>query len=251
MQEDREPPPPGVENAPPMAGSLPRPVWAHPQQQQPGAGWQHPGQFPWQQQAPNFAGWQQPDFYPWQQPAPHRHPKIELPTFWHRDPKSWFGLAESSFTRESVYDMKYRFDIVLKFVGEDIVEQIRDVLRNVDNLADPYTVLKAELIRLYSPNVLEQLNGIVFAPELGGQPPSQLMNKMLSLLPAGEPAGLLFKNHFILRLPADIRDAVAKKIEKLPAKELAEYADSRWHVRNSRPPPTSGRCGESGGGRFD
>ena len=141
--------------------------------------------------------------------------------------------------REHVNDSKHRFDIVLKFLTEDIIEHIRDVLREATRLADPYNTLKAELVRVFSPNVLEQLNGIVFAPELGGQPPSQLMTKMLACLPAGEPAGLLFKHHFVLRLPSDIRDMVAKKMEKMDAKKLAEYADTRWHVRKSRPPPST------------
>lgn len=214
---------------------------------QPGAGWQQPGPFPWQQPLHNpfFTGWQQPAFYPWQQPvtlqpAPEqRIPRVELPGFWSRDPRAWFGLAESSFARQNVRQSKDRFDIILKYLPEETVDNIRDLLRNVDNLADPYHSLKSELIRLHSPNILEQLNGIVFAPELGGQPPSQLMNKLLGMLPAGEPAGLLFKHLFLLRLPSDLREQVAKKLDKLEAKELAEYADSRWHVRNSRPPPAS------------
>ena len=245
-----EPPPPGVEQDAPPAGSLPRPQWFQ-SSQQPGVGWQQPGFFPWQQpapyqfhsgmQQPGYNQWQQPPFQ-WQQPPPPpqsaKKPFIELPTFWSKDPAAWFGLADGAFQREGVLDSRHRFDITLKFINEELVEQLRDVLRSVDSLENPYGTLRAELIRLCSPNILEQLNGIVFLPELGGQPPSQLMNKMLSLLPAGEPAGLLFKHHFVLRMPADIRDQVAKKMEKLGAKELAEYADTRWHVRNSRPPTT-------------
>ena len=260
-----EPPPPGVEqlappvnsgveqNPPPGVQSLPRPRWFH---QQPGDGWQQQqGQFPWQQQPlPNqfythdnnwqqqqgqFPWQQQPFANQWQQSVQPRKPYIDLPTFWCKDPASWFRLADAAFGREQVVDRKLKFDITLKFLSEDTVEQIRDLLRKADSVEDPYAVLKGELIRLCSPNVLEQLNGIVYAPELGGQTPTQLMNKLLSLLPAGEPAGLLFKHHFVLRMPSDIRDQVAKKIEKLEVKELAEYADSRWHVRNSRPPVTS------------
>ena len=238
-REDIEPPPPpGVEqDAPPPPPNR----WFY-SAQQPGDGMQ-PGPYPWQQFPNYFNSVQQPVAYPWTMPPPppplqQRRPRIELPMFWSRDPRSWFGIAESTFDREGVTDSKYRFDMVLKHVSEDTVEQIRDLLRCVDNLPDPYAALKAELVRLFSPNVLEQLNGIVFAPELGGQAPSQLMGKMLSMLPAGEPAGLLFKHHFVLRMPADIRDQIAKKIEKLGAKELAEYADTRWHIRNSRPPAT-------------
>jgi len=160
-----------------------------------------------------------------------------LMPFWAPDPHAGFRLAESSFARGNVRDPVHRFDLVLQALSEDTIEQVRDILRNADTLPNPYEAIKEELIRQLAPNVLEQLNGIVFAPELGGQPPSQLMKKLLSLLPAGEPPGLLFKHHFILRLPSDIRDQVAKKIQRLDAKELAEYADNRWHVRNARSLP--------------
>ena len=84
----------------------------------------------------------------------------------------------------------------------EIVEQVRDVLCATHTLENPYESLKEELLRQMAPNVLEQLNRIIFAPELGGQPPSQLMKVLLAKLPAGEPANLLFKYHFVLRLPS-------------------------------------------------
>ena len=122
-----------------------------------------PGPYPWQ--LPHQNQYQQQMMsYPWQPPQQNRKPKIELPTFWNRDPQSWFGLAESSFDREDVTDAKYKFDIVLKLLNDDIVEQIRDLLRTARSLGDPYEALKAELVGLYSPNVIEQLNGIVFCP---------------------------------------------------------------------------------------
>ena len=104
-------------------------------------------------------------------------------------------------------------------------------------MADPYDALRAEFIRQFSPNVHEQLNKLVFAPELGGQAPTQLMRTLLTCLPAGEPPGLLFKHLFLLKLPGNLRDLVAKKIERLDARELAEYADTCWNIRNSKKGP--------------
>ena len=105
----------------------------------------------------------------------------------------------------------------------------------VDNLLNPYESLKADLIKQHSPNMLEQLNRIVYAPELGGQTPSQLMQTLLTHLPVGEPAGLLFRHLFLLRLPEDLREQVLKKLERLDARELAEYANACWHVQNTKP----------------
>jgi len=57
---------------------------------------------------------------------------------------------------------------------------------------------------------------------------------LVGYLPEGEPAGLVFKNIFLQKLPTDIRDHVAAKLCALAARELAEYADTLWHVRNAR-----------------
>ena len=126
--------------------------------------------------------------------------------------------------------MHLRFDFVLPALPENALTQ----LRAPDTLTDPYEALKAELIRQISPNIHEQLNKLVYALELGGQARTQLMRSLLACLPAGEPAGLLFKHLFLLKLPGDLCDQVAKKMERLDALEQADYADTRWHVRNSK-----------------
>ena len=60
------------------------------------------------------------------------------------------------------------------------------------------------------------------------------MRSLLACLPAGEPAGLLFNHLVLLKLPGDLCNQVAKKMERLDARELAEYADTCWHMRNSK-----------------
>ena len=160
--------------------------------------------------------------------------RISLTPFWEKDPVAWFRLTEAAFNRANVHDANLKFDLVLPAIPRDAVDLVRHILRDSYAYSDPYTELKLELVKLYTPNIHEQLNGIVYAPELGGQAPSVLMRKLLELLPVGEPAGLLFKNLFVIRMPQDIRHLVAKKLDKLPAKELGEYADSVWHVRNAK-----------------
>ena len=60
------------------------------------------------------------------------------------------------------------------------------------------------------------------------------MRTLLTHLPAGEPAGLLFKHLFLLRLPEALREQVSKKIERLEARELAKYTYTRWLVQNAK-----------------
>jgi len=187
------------------------------------------GFYPWMPQQ-----WQM--LQPWQMQLqkPPRKAKVNSAPFWRIDPISWFKIIEGEFLQENVTDSHQKFGLVMPFLQEDLVEQLRAILRRADTMDDPYKSLKEELIQQFSPNVQEQLNNILFCPALGGQAPSLLMRKLLGLLPEGEPAGLLFKHLFIHKLPTDIRDQVATKQCSLAARELAEYADTLWHVRNAR-----------------
>ena len=141
------------------------------------------------------------------------------------------------FNRLNMHDVHLRFDYGLPALPESALTQLRDNLHTADALPNPYDALKAELIWQFSPNVHEQLNKIVFAPELCGQAPTQLMRTLMVCLPPGEPPGLLFMHLFFLKLPGDLCDQVAKKMERLDARELAENTYTCWHVRNSKKGP--------------
>ena len=62
------------------------------------------------------------------------------------------------------------------------------------------------------------------------------MEAMLALLPLGEQPGLLFKAHFLHRLPSDMRDRVALEILNLEPRAMAALADQLYFVRNSGQP---------------
>ena len=57
---------------------------------------------------------------------------------------------------------------------------------------------------------------------------------MLALLPPGEPESMLFKTHFLIRLPADIRNASRSAGFNNTASEMADMADTLWFASNSR-----------------
>ena len=241
MEEDQQPAPPGVEPVvlPPHQPPQPPPAWMIPppvNMQQQFQQFQH---FQWliQNMQPGAAASQQQAAPAQPQPVASAPPRLTLTPFWPSNPAPWFRLAEGAFNTHHVTDSNLRFDLVLPALPEPALNQLRDILRIADTLTDPYETLKKELIRLYMPNKLDQLNRLIFSPELGAQQPSQLMQTFLANLPEGEPEGLIFKHLWMMKLPEDLRDQVAKKIEQLDARQLAEYADTRWHVRNARRPP--------------
>ena len=58
------------------------------------------------------------------------------------------------------------------------------------------------------------------------------MEDMLGLLPPREPEGMLFKTHFINRLPVNIRNHVVTAGFTLSSREMADVADNLWFARN-------------------
>ena len=60
------------------------------------------------------------------------------------------------------------------------------------------------------------------------------MEDMLPLLPPREPERMLFKTHFIIRLPMTIRDHMVTAGFTLTSREMVAVADNLWFARNSR-----------------
>jgi len=188
-------------------------------------------QQPWFQQQPWL---QQPLWYP-PPPPPSVHvpQKVKLPPFWSKDAAAWFSLAESVFDGLRLSESTVRYQQVLMALPPDVVERVRGVLNAAAGMQDPYKALKERVVELLTPNTLDQLNSIIWGPELGGQRPSELMEVMLASLPAGETDGLLFKALFLHRLPSDIRDLVALQLKRLSSRDLAAHADNLWFARNA------------------
>jgi len=113
--------------------------------------------------------------------------------------------------------------------------QVGGVLRAAGQLRDPYRALKDKLVSLFAPNKLDQVNSVIYGPELGNRRPSQLLETMMAQLPEGENENsLLFKGIFLNRLPADLKDQVAVYFEIENSRELAKIADNFWFARNAR-----------------
>ena len=87
-------------------------------------------------------------------------------------------------------------------------------------------------MNLFTPKPLDLCQKIINGGDLGDRRPSQLMEDMLGLLPPGEPEGMLFKTHFINRLPVNIRNHVVTASFTLSSREMADVADNLWFARN-------------------
>jgi hypothetical protein len=156
---------------------------------------------------------------------------VKLPEFWAADPDLWFSQAEAAFRRSHVQDSHVRYDFVLMKLPEDVLISVRDVVRAVlDDTKDPYGLLKSRLVSSYAQTKWQLANKLLDVPDLGDQRPSALMDKMMSLLPAGEKPGVLFQALYLRRLPLDMREHVGGR-QFDTARQMAEYADLLWDAR--------------------
>jgi hypothetical protein len=156
---------------------------------------------------------------------------VKLPEFWSADPDLWFSQAEAAFRRTHVLDSHVRYDFVLMKLPEDVLISVRDVVRAVtDDTEDPYGLLKSRLVSSYAQTKWQLANKLLDVPDLGDQRPSALMDKMMSLLPAGEKPGILFQALYLRRLPLDMREHVGGR-QFDTARQMAEYADLLWDAR--------------------
>jgi len=199
-----------------------------PAQPQADAGQQHVGAGANQWQVPPpWWNWQPPQP---QQPRPEPH-KVRLNSFWTHQPAVWFTNAEALFETYNVEEDRQRFNLVLPQLSEETLIRVASITSNPHVLATPYAALKARLLEVYQPDVWEQASKILHFRELGDQKPTQLMDEMLALLPPEEVPGILFKQVFLDRLPADVRTHVQGAARFQDCRQLAAAADVVWQAR--------------------
>jgi hypothetical protein len=156
---------------------------------------------------------------------------MKLPEFWAADLDLWFSQAEAVFRRSSVQDLHVRYDFVLIKLPKDVLISVRDVVRAVtDDTEDTYSLLKSRLVSSYAQTKWQLANKLLDVPDLGDHRPSALMDRMMSLLPAGEKPGVLFQALYLRHLPLDMREH-AGGCQFDTASQMVEYADLLWDAR--------------------
>ena len=187
----------------------------------------------------------------WEMPAPQGHlppwmwgqqqhvgpvaqpHKVHLKPLWTGKVRMWFSLAEATFDQYNITSDRMKFNLVLPALSEDTLDRVKGIVEVPERLERPYERLRERLQEVYEPDDWECAARLRHMRELGDMKPSQLMDSMVALLPAGEAPGILFKSIFLSRLPADMRDHVQAKAKQLDPEALAQLADTIWQSRNA------------------
>lgn len=155
---------------------------------------------------------------------------VKLPTFWTDSPEVWFLQAECQFENKKIVVSKTKYNHVMAVLPQDVSCRLLDLIRSPP--ADPYEQLKKRLIEMYTMNDFQRYLAMMSLPSLSDQRPSELMDKLLLLLPEGEKPGFFLKGLFLHRLPLEIRSHLMKTPVSDPRK-MASDADELWNLRGS------------------
>jgi hypothetical protein len=153
---------------------------------------------------------------------------IKLPTFWTDSPEVWFLQAEAQFAIKRVTASLTKFHHCVAALPQDVATRLIDLIRSPP--ADPYSTLRARLVHMYTLSDFQRYQALQSLPVLTDQKPSELMDKMLVLLPEDAKPGFFFLGLFMDRLPADIRSHLLTESIADPRK-MATRADELWTVR--------------------
>ena len=158
--------------------------------------------------------------------------KVQLSPFWPNNAAVWFVRADQEFVIKSVTVQSTKYAYLVAALSEEVSMRVADKL-TAELSETPYDDLHAHLLKVYTKTDYQKAKLLLELPQLGDSKPTELMNKMLSYLPADVDAsnpGFLFRAIFLERMPADIRThLVSMKTESMTA--LADRADELYSSR--------------------
>jgi len=148
---------------------------------------------------------------------------IKLPTFWPNRAQVWFAQAEAQFVTRHVTQDATKYAYIVAALDQDTATRVLDILQDPPD-ADKYKVLKDRLLQTFTLSESERAARLLNMPGLGDGKPSELMDKMLALMPTGKQPDFLFREIFMQQLPSDVRShLIQADIENF--RELAKAAD--------------------------
>jgi len=179
---------------------------------------------------------EQPDDEVMQGAVPLTTVSVKLPSFWTDSPEVWFLQAEAQFENKRITSSRTKFTHCVAALPQDVACRLLDLVRAPP--VEPYEALRRRLIKMYTLSDFQRYQALQSLPLLSDQRPSELMDKMLMLLPEDEKPGFFFRGLFMDRLPADIRAHLLSESISDP-RGMALRADELWTIRGRSLPVQS------------
>ena len=139
---------------------------------------------------------------------------VRLPPFWSESPTTWFAVVEAQFESENLQDSRRKFFCVVATLPLSVARNAQHLISNPP-ARRPYEQLREFLTAAHTLTNYERVQQIQALGPLGGRKPSELLNIMLELCPAGEWETEFFRANFLQRLPEKIRILLLDDQEEL------------------------------------
>ena len=139
---------------------------------------------------------------------------VKLPAFWAESPNTWFAVVEAQFESEGLHDSRRKFFCTVASLPLSVARNAQHLISNPP-ARRPYEQLREFLTAAHTLTNYERVQQIQALGPLGGRKPSELLNIMLELCPAGEWETEFFRANFLQRLPEKIRILLLDDQEEL------------------------------------
>lgn len=151
-------------------------------------------------------------------------PQVKLPAFLAEDPELWFILVENSFSLAGIVEEEAKFSHLTIVLDMQVLAEVRDILMNMPQ-ENPYTVLKAEILKRLCPSQEEKAVNFFKAKSMGDRKPTQFLRHLRFLAGSSVPESLI-RSVWFMRLPEGIRTILQIENRKnIEIERLAEKAD--------------------------
>ena len=147
---------------------------------------------------------------------------LKLPEFWESQPSAWFAQTEAQFALRDITADTTKYYYIAAALNSATAGRVVNILENPPE-HDKYGALKDHLLKAFGLSDSERARRLLSLNGLGDCKPSELMDKMLSLLGSHKPE-FLFKELFLQQLPTQVRSALANT-SITDCRALAEEAD--------------------------
>ena len=156
---------------------------------------------------------------------------LKLPPYWPADPQICFAQVEAQFTTRRITAQKTKFDHIVASLAPEFATVVHNLILNPPR-DNPYAMLKEQLIKRTAASEQRRLQQLFNAEEFGDIKPSQLLHHMQQLLgdKANNTDGAFMREHFLQRLPSNVRMVLASTPDTGSLDNLAQLADKIMEV---------------------
>jgi hypothetical protein len=134
-------------------------------------------------------------------PAQVSRVAVRLPPFWAERPTVWIAQAEAQFFLAGISNERTEFFDMISQLDQQYATEVEDIITSPPE-KDPYTTLRAELVKRLSPSTEQRIHQLLTLEEMGDCKPPQFLRQLRSLAP-DLPDGFL-RRIWDSRLPSNI-----------------------------------------------